>query len=113
MLDRLRQHLTHDGGVMSHDGGSYVFSHGYVVGRSELNRNGFTKVWEKLVKKGLGIDKNLYSLKHLGTDDKIRSGMSMAAIQYQYGHTNPRTTEIYGRAIREEYLKELIQAPDF
>lgn len=47
----------------------YIFGKSLTPGRVAVNRDWITAQWEKYVKKDLGITKDLYSLKHLNTDE--------------------------------------------
>lgn len=86
----------------------------FIIGPTKLKRDTATKRWNKIVKKGLGIDINLYSYKHKGGDDKIISGVDLDSIRHQYGHSKKRMTEHYVKQIKGIYKKDLIEnSPKF
>jgi integrase len=47
----------------------YVFGKHLLPGPVPVNRDWITKKWQDIVKVGLGINKDFYSLKHLNTDE--------------------------------------------
>lgn len=65
------------------------------------DRDTVTKLWNKLVKKELGIDKLLYAAKRTGSDDKILAGIELDTLRSQYGHRSKYMTEIYTKALKE------------
>ncbi len=65
-----------------------------------------TRLWESYVKKTLKIDKNLYSLKHKGADDKLMAGMPLKTVMNVFRHSEEKTTEIYARAIKTQRFEE-------
>ncbi|UIS73939.1 hypothetical protein CRP12_000071 [Riemerella phage vB_RanS_CRP12] len=73
------------------------------------------KLWRRLIKDGLGIDKNMYSLKHKGADDKILAGMPIETIQAIFGHSTQKMTERYARIMKLQRFEEAkkIKLPSF
>lgn len=65
------------------------------------SRDSVTKLWKKLVKDELGINKCLYAAKHTGSDDKILAGIELDVLKIQYGHRSKRMTEDYAKALKE------------
>ena len=81
----------------------------FIPGPTKIKRDTATKRWYKIVKKGLGIDVNMYSYKHKGGDDKIINGVDLDSIRHQYGHSKKRMTEHYVKQIKGIYKKDLIE----
>jgi integrase len=70
--------------------------------------------WREIVKDGLGIEMNLYAMKHYGADQKILAGMSMDSLRELYGHSSKLMTEKYAKIIKEVYRKDIMDnSPDF
>lgn len=59
-------------------------------------RSSATRLWKKEVKDKLGIQKDLYSLKHKGVNDKHRNGMPFEVISNLMRHSSVDITAIYG-----------------
>jgi integrase len=79
-----------------------------------IKRDTVTKLWNRLVIKGLGIEKYQYALKHTGADDKILAGINIDSLRELYGHSSKFMTEKYARKIKEVYRKEIIElSPKF
>lgn len=86
----------------------------FIIGPTQLKRDTATKRWQKIVKKGLGIDVNMYSYKHKGGDDKLLSGVDLDAIRELYGHSSKRMTTHYVKRIQGVYKKDIIEnSPKF
>jgi integrase len=86
----------------------------FVPGPENLHSDTATKLWRKLVKVGLGIDVNLYSMKHLGADKKILAGVELDALKELYGHTSKLTTLTYAKVVKEVNRKQIMElSPDF
>lgn len=84
----------------------------YLPNPTRIKRDTATKFWHRVVKIGLGIDCDLYALKHKGAQDKIRAGMSMDAIQELFGHTDRRMTKKYLHS--NVFASEILEkSPDF
>lgn len=64
------------------------------------------KEWNKLIKKGLQIDKTLYSAKHKGADDKRKAGMDIKTICALFGHSEEKMTERYMHSLNQERLEQ-------
>ncbi len=62
--------------------------------------------WKELIKDGLGIDKNLYSGKHKGADDKRESGIPIKTICEIFGHSETKMTERYMHSLKMERFEE-------
>jgi len=92
----------------------YIFSAGFRCGYKRMHRNRATELWKTLVKDELGINVTLYSMKGLGGEKKRMAGISVDAIQSQYGHHNRSTTNIYLHSEKERINKEIRDnTPDF
>lgn len=81
----------------------------FIPGPTKINRDTATKRWEKIVKKELGINMNLYAMKHLGADRKILAGLEIDSLRELYGHTSHLMTEKYARAIKEVHRKNILE----
>lgn len=75
----------------------------------QIKRDTATKLWHKIVKVGLGINVNLYSMKHKGSDDMLKAGINLDSIRHIFGHSTKRTTKIYAKEITNIYKKDLLQ----
>lgn len=64
-----------------------------------------TEIWHREVITKLKINKKLYSVKHLGIDDKLENVTSINAIQSQAGYTTKEMTKRYSKKLNEEYQK--------
>ena len=69
----------------------------FIPGPTHINRDTATKRWEKIVKKGLGIQMNMYALKHHGANMKILAGLELDSLRELYGHTSKLMTEKYAK----------------
>lgn len=79
-----------------------------------IKRDTVTKLWNKIIMKGLGIQKYQYALKHTGADDKILAGINIDSLRELYGHSSKFMTEKYARKVKEVYRKEIIElSPKF
>ena len=86
----------------------------FVPAPDNLHSDTATKLWRKLIKIGLGIDVNMYSMKHLGADKKILAGVDLDALKELYGHTSKLTTLTYAKVIKEVNRKQILEkSPDF
>lgn len=81
---------------------------------TQIKRDTVTKLWKKIVKDKLGIDKYQYALKHSGANDKIMAGIEIDALQELYGHSSKLMTAKYATKIKEVYKKQIIDlSPSF
>lgn len=88
----------------------YIFSSNrFLPGPEKFHPNTPTRWWQNIVQKGLEIDCKMYALKHTGADDKIRAGVPLEALKKLYGHRSSQMTEIYARAIQEQYDQQIVQ----
>jgi hypothetical protein len=71
------------------------------------------QVWNELIKKGLGLDVDLYGLKKLSGDDMVKlqrkeGVMNLLQLpQQQFGHSSQSQTEIYTNQDKS-FIKEVI-----
>jgi integrase len=88
----------------------YVFGAKYLPGCVPTYPKTPTDHWKKLVKVGLGIDKDLYSLKHLNTEE-ITELLSLEDAAKLNGHTTTKMTEkhyaVGHKARQNERLKKV------
>lgn len=77
----------------------FIFSDGFLPGERFWSnaKNRADKVWTRYVKKGLGIDKNLYALKHTSGQMMIsdNQGIDSSWLQAQMEHSSLSETEAY------------------
>jgi integrase len=81
----------------------------FIPGPTKMNRDTATRRWEKIVKKGLGIDMNMYAMKHLGADRKILAGLEIDSLRELYGHTSYLMTEKYAKVVKEVHRKNILE----
>jgi len=81
---------------------------------TRIKRDTVTKLWQKIVKTKLGIDKYLYAAKHTGGDDKLLAGIPVDALKELYGHTSKFMTEKYLSQLLQIHRNSIInQSPAF
>lgn len=86
----------------------------FISGPTHINRDTATKRWEKIVKKGLGIQMNMYALKHHGANMKILAGLELDSLRELYGHTSKLMTEKYAKVVKEVHRKNILEnSPEF
>ncbi|MGU3376824.1 tyrosine-type recombinase/integrase [Chryseobacterium sp. M5A1_1a] len=71
-----------------------------------IKRNYPTYLWRNIVIKEMEIDKKLYSLKHKGANDKLKSGLDLKTVSTIFGHSSEKMTEIYANYINEIRLED-------
>lgn len=85
----------------------FIFSTDLLPGSVFLDPNQVAKRWNKLVIKGLGIDKKMYAAKHTGAIDYIDANatqVDLVWLQSQMSHSNLAETEKY---IKKRTVKRL------
>ena len=80
-------------------GNHYLFSKGFKPGpnlHSSLSIRA-AEVWHKIVRKGLGIDKHLYALKHTSAQYFVNNNPNIDVyyLRQQLEHSSARETEVY------------------
>lgn len=88
------------------NGGRHSCKNWFLPNLYRLKEDTPNKEWNKLVKKGLEINKNLYSAKHKGADDKREAGMDIKTICAIFGHSEEKMTERYMHSLKEERLEQ-------
>ena len=81
----------------------------FISAPTKLKRDTATKRWHRLVKKGLGIDMNMYAMKHLGANRKILAGLDLDSLRELYGHSSKIMTEKYAKVVKEVYRKQILE----
>lgn len=81
----------------------------FIPAPTHVKRDTATKRWETIVKKGLGIDMNLYAMKKAGANALILANVSINAIKDLAGHTSEVTTQIYITNLKEINRKEILE----
>lgn len=88
----------------------FLFSDGFLPGNRALHSLEATKIWRNLIindKTGLGIDKKLYGVKHLGIDDKLDNNIDIHAIQSGIGHTSNAMTQRYASTLKNQHQRQI------
>ena len=86
----------------------------FVSAPDNLHSDTATKLWRRLIKDGLGINVNMYSMKHLGANKKHQAGVDIDALKELYGHTSKLTTLTYAKIAKEVNRKQILElSPDF
>lgn len=86
----------------------------FVPGPTSIKRDTATKRWEKIIKKGLGIDMNMYALKHLGANKKILAGLDLDSLRELYGHKSKLMTMKYAKVVTKIHRINIMEnSPDF
>lgn len=93
-------------GTWVSNGGRHSCKNWFYPNPYRLKEDTPNKEWNKLIKKGLGINKNLYSGKHKGADDKRKAGMDIKTICAIFGHSEEKMTERYMHSLKEERLEQ-------
>ncbi len=88
------------------NGGRHSQKNWFTPNKYKLKRDTPNRQWKKLIKDGLGINKNLYSGKHKGADDKLDAGMDLKMICSIFGHSETAMTERYAHSLTERRLEE-------
>lgn len=78
----------------------------FCPGAYHLRRAYPTKIWQYEVINKLGLKNKLYSLKHKGANDKLRSGLDLKTVSTIFGHTSTKVTEIYANHINSIRFEE-------
>lgn len=73
----------------------YIFGKKLLPGPERHIRNWISRLWNEIVKQGMGIDVSLYSFKGRGGDDKRDAGISIPGVMAGFGHTKESTSLIY------------------
>lgn len=75
----------------------YVFTNRFQLtpGPKPMASTRIAEIWNQIVKTKLGINKNLYSLKHNGNGVAVESGIDIRQIQLQNRHWSLEQTQIY------------------
>lgn len=88
----------------------YLFGHTFTPQERNqpLKRDFATKLWHKLIKVEMGIDSNMYWLKHLGLTARRVSGMNPEVLQFIAGHSSyDQTQSNYVAIDRPEVRKQI------
>lgn len=73
----------------------YIFSNGLMPGKKLCRLDEVTTLWREEIKQGLGIDKNMYGIKHTAAIKMDESGTPVRQIQEHLRHSSLQMTEIY------------------
>lgn len=87
------------------NGGRHSQKNWFLPNPYQIKEDTPNKQWNKLIKKELGINKNLYSGKHKGADDKRAAGMDIKTICAIFGHSETEMTERYMHSLKIERLE--------
>jgi site-specific recombinase XerC len=86
----------------------YVFSIGLSTGTNKIRPEQVTKRWKRLVKDKLGITADLYSLKHLNTDETA-SLLDIDAAAAHNGHTTTQVTKRHYAFGEDERVRQRLK----
>jgi len=81
----------------------------FIPAPTKLKRDTATKRWAKIVKNDLGIDMNMYALKHLGADRKILAGLDLDSLRELYGHSSKLMTQEYAKVVKEVHRNNIME----
>jgi integrase len=81
----------------------------FIPAPTKLKRDTATKRWAKIVKTDLGIDMNMYALKHLGADRKILAGLDLDSLRELYGHSSKLMTAEYAKVVKEVHRNNIME----
>lgn len=81
--------------IDTHDKESYIISRGLNPGAIHLSRNVISSSFKKIIKKKLGINKNLYWLKDTAIQRLLESGANSKQVQYHFRHHSLEMTDKY------------------
>ena len=84
----------------------YVFSEKLEPGFHPIRRDQVTRRWKTHCKDALGIESDLYSLKHAHAD-LISEQLGLIYTQNQMGHMSPEISKIYATKEAERRMEEL------
>jgi site-specific recombinase XerD len=87
----------------------FLFSDRLIPGNNSIRRDQITRRWRmwcKDKKKGLGIESDMYTLKHAHLDD-IANTVGMNSARDLAGHTDVKTTLIYTHQEKQRRIDEL------
>ncbi len=85
----------------------YLFSQGFVPGKSKMGSRWPYKMWMRYVVKGLGINKNMYALKHTGNIDYLLNNKGTIDLKWQQmqnRHSTSAMTEQYNRKLGAYFI---------
>jgi integrase len=86
----------------------------FVPAPHQLSRDCASKLWRVMIKEKLGINVNLYSMKHLGANKKILAGMDLDSLRELYGHSSQLMTLKYAKNVKEIHRNQIMEnSPDF
>ena len=83
------------------DSNHYIFGHQLVsqYRAHPLRRDRVTQLWREIVKQDLGINKNLYSIRHLSAIEHWKINKDLYALRDFLGHSTISMTENYMRSL--------------
>ncbi len=76
-----------------------------VPGTKVTHRNRVSDLWKQLVRVELGIDKDMYSLKHKGAIDLVNANVDIKKIQVYMRHSSLQITDQYLRTLTGQRLE--------
>jgi hypothetical protein len=86
--------------------GQYIFSKGLKPGDTEVNPKQFSRLWNRLMKKKLGIEADSYTLKHWALDE-LAAKLELEAAQKAAGHSSAKVTRLYAQTEDERQHNRL------
>ena len=85
----------------------YIFSDNYLPGERMLSKNNPSARWREKVKDKIGINKDLYALKHTGNIEYLINNKGMNNLKWQQlqnRHADPVQTETYNKRIGAYFI---------
>lgn len=88
-------------------GGIYNLKKSYLPSPNPTKRDTATNHWKKWIKDDLGIEKNMYDLKHKSANDMLFAGVPLDSIKTIYRHSSEKITEIYANQINKKRFNDV------
>lgn len=95
--------------LKGHKTGWMFSSDTFLPGAEKMREELPTKTWLRLVKKGLGVTADLYSLKHLASDE-VAEALDIAAVQALNSQKSSTTAKVYAQGEVSRELKRVKKA---
>ncbi|MBN8665840.1 MAG: tyrosine-type recombinase/integrase [Chitinophagales bacterium] len=89
------------------DGTHFLFGQGFAIGPVPLRKNKPSEYWRETVKNKLGIDKDMYALKHTGNIEYLllnKGNVDIKWQQKQNRHSSSAMTERYNRKLGAYFI---------
>lgn len=102
--------LLEEMGLENYNNNDFIFSNcnQLIPGQNPLTKNFTGKIWRKIVKKELGINKDMYALKHTGNIDYLlnnKGNIDLKWQQMQNRHSSSVITDRYNRKLGAYFIE--------